>query len=227
MSFLCWGFQGWMQDSRWGLTRAEQKGRIPSLDWLAMFPLMQPRVRLAFWTVSTHCWLMSSFSSTGTHKSFLAELLSITLAPSLYWYLGLPWPMCRTLHLILLNLMRFTQAHFLSLSKSLWMVFQPSSLLTAPLSLMSSANLLKVHSIPLSMSRMKILTSTGPSNDPWGTPLVTSLHLDIAPLTTSLWMQPSKQFPIHWTVHPSNPPLSDLERRMLWGTVSKALQKCR
>ncbi|KAK4827087.1 LOW QUALITY PROTEIN: hypothetical protein QYF61_014189 [Mycteria americana] len=72
---------------------------------------------------------------------------------------------CRTLHLALLNLMRFTQAHFSSLSRSLWMVSHPSDVSTAPLSLMSSANLLRVHSIPLSMSLMKILNSTGPTID--------------------------------------------------------------
>jgi len=36
------GLQSWMQDSRWGLTRAEQRGRITSLDLLAMLLLMQP-----------------------------------------------------------------------------------------------------------------------------------------------------------------------------------------
>ncbi|KAK4825966.1 hypothetical protein QYF61_003535 [Mycteria americana] len=41
----------------------------------------------------------------------------------------------------------------------------PSGVSTAPLSLVSSANLLRVHSIPLSMSLMKILNSTGPTID--------------------------------------------------------------
>ena len=36
MSFLCRGLQSWMQDSRWGLTTAEQRRRIPSLDLLAL-----------------------------------------------------------------------------------------------------------------------------------------------------------------------------------------------
>jgi len=44
-----------MQDSRWGLTRAEQRGRIPSLDLLATMLLMQPRVLLAFWAGSCPC----------------------------------------------------------------------------------------------------------------------------------------------------------------------------
>jgi len=44
-----------MQDSRWGLSSVEQRGRIPSLTLLAMLLVMQPRVRLACWAASTHC----------------------------------------------------------------------------------------------------------------------------------------------------------------------------
>jgi len=40
--------QSWTQDSRPGLTRAEQRGRIISLDPLAMLLLMQPRIWLFF-----------------------------------------------------------------------------------------------------------------------------------------------------------------------------------
>ena len=120
MSFLCWGLQSWTQYSRWGLTRAEQRGRITSLDLLATL-LMQPRTRLALRAASAHCQLMSSLSSISTPKSLSAELLSIPSSPSLYWYRGLPRPRCRTLYLALLNLMRFTQAHLSSLSRSLWM----------------------------------------------------------------------------------------------------------
>jgi len=38
-----------MQDCRWGCTRAEQRGKIPSLDLMATFLLMHPRILLAFW----------------------------------------------------------------------------------------------------------------------------------------------------------------------------------
>jgi len=34
---------------------------------------------------------------------------------------------------------------------------------------------------------MKKLNKTGPSTDPWGTPLVTGLQLDSAPQMTTLW----------------------------------------
>lgn len=47
MSFLCWGPQNWVQHSRWGLTRAEQRDSIPSFPLLAVLLLMQPRMQLA------------------------------------------------------------------------------------------------------------------------------------------------------------------------------------
>ncbi|KAK4831337.1 hypothetical protein QYF61_017468 [Mycteria americana] len=71
MSFLCWGPQSGMQYSvGWGLMRAGYRGRITSLDLLVTLLLMQPRIWLAFWAASAHCWLMLSFSSTNTPKSF-------------------------------------------------------------------------------------------------------------------------------------------------------------
>ncbi|KAK4831083.1 hypothetical protein QYF61_015281 [Mycteria americana] len=53
------------------------------------------------------------------------------------------------------------------------------------------------------------------------------ISINIELLTTTLWMRPSHQFLIHRTVHPSNPYLSNSERRTLWRTMSKALQKSR
>ena len=52
-------------------------------------------------------------------------------------------------------------------------------------------NLLRVHSIPLSVSLMKMLNSTCPCIDPWGTPLITGFHLGVELLTVTLYMQPS------------------------------------
>ena len=91
-----------------------------------------------------------------------------------------------------------------SLSRSRWMASLSFSLLTTPYSLVLPANVLRVHSIPLSMSLMKMLNSTGPNNDPSGTPLVTDLHLDIELLTATLWVRPLTQFLIHWVVHALN-----------------------
>jgi len=64
------------QDSRWGLARAKQRGRIPSLDMLATLLEMQSRIWLAFWAASAHCWVMLSFwVNQQPPKSFLAGLL--------------------------------------------------------------------------------------------------------------------------------------------------------
>lgn len=53
-------------------------------------------------------------------------------------------------------------------------------------------------------------------------------HLDIKPLTTTLWRQPSRQFFIHQRVYPSNFLHSNLTVRILRGdTKSKALQNPR
>lgn len=69
---------------------------------------------------SIHCYLMSNFSSTNMPKSFFMWLLSVHSSPSLYWYQGLPWSRCRTLHLTLLNFTRLIWILFSSLSRSLW-----------------------------------------------------------------------------------------------------------
>lgn len=52
-----------------------------------------------------------------------------------------------------------------SLFRSLWMASHPSGALTSPHSLVSLANLLRVHSTPLSVLLMKIWRSISPSSD--------------------------------------------------------------
>ncbi|KAK4829093.1 hypothetical protein QYF61_002044 [Mycteria americana] len=101
---------------------------------------------------------------------------------------------CRTQHLALLNFIQLASAHRSSLSRSPCRAFLLSSRSILPPNLVSSANLLRVHLIPLSRSLIKILNRTGPSTEPSGTPLVTSCHLDLTPFTTTLWVWPSSQF---------------------------------
>jgi len=50
----------------------------------------------------------------------------------------------------------------------------------------SSANLLREHSIPSSRSLIKIFNRTSPSNESWGTPVMTGCQLDLIPFTTTL-----------------------------------------
>jgi len=103
----------------------------------------------------------------------------------------------------------------------------PATVSNAPLSLVPSANMLRLHSTPSSMSLIKMLKSIGPKTDPWGTLLVTGLHLDREPLITTLCLRPFNQFLVHPLVHPSNPHPTNLETGMWRGTMSKALLKSR
>ncbi|KAK4818658.1 hypothetical protein QYF61_017266 [Mycteria americana] len=96
-------------------------------------------------------------------------------------------------------------AHRSSLSRSLCRAFLPSGRSTLPHNLVSSENLLRVHSIPSSRSLIKMLNRTGPSTEPWGTPLVTGRQVDLTPFTTTLWAQPCSQFFTQQRVHLSKP----------------------
>ena len=167
---------------------------------------MHPRIPLAFLAARAHCWLMVNLSSTRTPRSHSTELLSRRSTPSLYWCMGLFLPSCRTLHLPLLNLIRFLSAQLSSLSRSRWMAAQPAGVSTTPPSFVSSTNLLRVHSNSSSRSLMKKLNKTRLSTDPWGIPLVTSLQLDSAPLMTTLWVLPFSQFSVNYF-------MSRIERR--------------
>ena len=178
-----------------------------SLSQLATPLLMQPRILFAFWDASACCWHISSFLSKRTFSPISTGLLSMNFSPNLYTYLGLSSFRSNTWHSDLLNPIQFMWAHFPSLSRSLWM----ASLLSALLSLVSSANLLKVHSISLCRFLIKVLKTTDPRMDPQGTLLITNLNLDIELLTIIFWLWPFNLFLIHQTDHPSNPSLSNLE----------------
>ena len=107
--------------------------------------------------------------------------------------MGLLWPECRTWHhSALLNLIQFALAHQSSLSRALCRAFLPSSRSTLPPTLVLSAVLISVLSIPSSRLLIKIINRTGLNTEPWGTPLVSDHQLDLTPFTTTLWAQPSK-----------------------------------
>ena len=95
--------------------------------------------------------------------------------PQPVFVLGLAqWPICETLHLTLLVM--FTQVQLSSLSKSLLVECLPSSILTISLSLVSSTDSLKVHSIPL-LWHWKRLNSTSSITHSWWKPLVSTWTL--------------------------------------------------
>ena len=102
--------------------------------------LTHPRIPSAFLGTRAYCWLMANLSSTSTHRSCSAEQLFSRSAPSLYWCMRLFLPRCRTLHLPLLDFIRFLTAHLFSPSRSCWMAARPSSVSVTPPSFVSSAN---------------------------------------------------------------------------------------
>lgn len=116
-------------------------------------------------------------------ESFSAGLLSRSSSPGLHTYLGFPQPMYSTFHSAFLNVIKFSCACFVSLSRPLWMVSLPSVLSTAPLSLVLTPKFLRVHSTDKVTEKDK-KKNTGPDMVPSGRLLVTCLYLDLKPLTT-------------------------------------------
>lgn len=102
-----------MQDSSWALTRAEWRGRIDLLPRPAGHaPLDAARTLLVSGPAHSEVFHHP--------QALLPGLLSITTLPSLWVCLALSQPKSRTLHLALLNSMKFTVSHLSSLFRSLW-----------------------------------------------------------------------------------------------------------
>ncbi|GAB0181629.1 hypothetical protein GRJ2_000628200 [Grus japonensis] len=76
-----------------------------------------------------------------------------------------------------------------------------------------------LHSAPSSRSLMKILNRTGPSIDPWTTPLVTGLQLDFVPLITTLWAWPFSRFSIHLIVCLSSPYINKFYEDLIGNSI--------
>jgi len=122
-----------MKDSRRDLTRAEGQNQLPQPASHAAFDAAQDTVGLLGCerTLLAHVKLFihqypQVLLDRATLNTFISQsVLLQEVSPT----------QMRTLYLGLLKLMRFTQAHFLSFSRSLWMASHPSGLSTAPLSL--------------------------------------------------------------------------------------------
>lgn len=126
-------------------------------------------MQLALWAANTY--LLALSFSTG--------LLSVLPVCTPIWNCPdatpCTWPYIRLLW-----------AHSWSLSRSLWVAPLPFILSTALLNLVSSANLVRAHSIPLSSSLINMFKSGDPKTDPRETPVITGFHLDIKLLTTTV-----------------------------------------
>ena len=77
------------------------------------------------------------------------------------------------------------------------------------------------------MSLMYSKKSTGPRTEPCGTPNITSVMSDRAPLTETRSLRFGRKDVIQLCVLPVIPYEVSLDRRRLYGTLSKALAKSR
>ena len=134
-------------------------GTIISLALLVTLLLMQPRILLAFQAETACCQLISSLLSTRITKAS-EGLISRNSSQSL----GLPWPKCKALHLALLNLIRLSCAHFLSLSKSLWTASFCCDNCTTQLGVICK---LAEGTLDTTALLIKMLKSTSPKIDSW------------------------------------------------------------
>lgn len=210
----------------WDLTRVEYMGTITSLTVLSKLLSVQLKIQLSFWVqvhVSSFCWgcfFLIDFlpPRSSLPKSFTWWLLSIHFPPSLYLCLELPQPGCRTLHLALLNFIRFEQAHLSRLSKSLWMASIPSTVSWLHHSVECSLQtFLKVQSIPLFTSLTKMLNCASPLRDTtchWSPPRHDH---------NSECDHPANSLSTQWSIRQIH--VSSAETRMPCGVVSNAFYK--
>lgn len=125
------------------VSSAEQWGKNTSLDLLAVFFLMHPRLLLSFFAARAHCWLMfNSVSSRTPGPSLERWFLAEWHLPPCLW---LCVPRCRSSNFYFLNFLIFLLAHFFNLQRCLWIMVHLSGVLTLPSSFVSPVNLLRVH----------------------------------------------------------------------------------
>lgn len=109
------------------------------------------------------------------------------------------------------GLVKFYEFHMSSLLKSIKIPLDSTPSFQAnhvPLSLVSPPNFLRLHSISLFITLIKILDSILPNMDPEEHFLLTS---SMELLTEALWIWPPSQYLLHLTIHPSNLYLANLQ----------------
>lgn len=99
-----------------------------------------------------------------------------------------------TLHLSLLNLIRFLWAHFSTLSKFPWMASLSFCSINCTTRFTVISKPTEGALDPLPRSLIKMLKRTGTKTDPWEALLVADFHLAIELLTATLWLWTSYCF---------------------------------
>lgn len=152
------GAQKWTQCSSHSFTSAKYWEIITSLVLLATLFLIQARPSRLPGTLLAHIHL-----AVNEHH----QNLDSSHKPA-KWSGMILWSKCSSWHLTLLKLIQLPSAHWSSQFRSLCKAFLLSGKSTLPSSEESSANSLRIHSIPPSRSSIKILNRTYPYTDAWG-----------------------------------------------------------
>lgn len=196
-----------MQYSGWGCT-STKRGRI-----------------IPFWPVD--CAVFNAFQNVvcplGCQSTVLAHAKpAVTSIPQISLYQAAFQPLISqsvpVQHLSLLNFMLLLTVQCSKVSRSLCKVSCYSRESTASPILVSSAYLLRMHSIPVPRSLRK---RSNNCTKPLGTPLGTVRKTDVAPFTIVFWVLRSIQFITQHSVNLFNSQLDNLTRRILWGMVSR------
>lgn len=141
-------------------------------------------------------------------------------APQLALIVGAVATQVQTLHLASLNLMRSSWAHYSSLSRSLWMSLKCVDCLVSSINFLgcTQANSWCYWGKCWRASASVLIPEGHHSSQ---ISIQTWIHLLL------LWVKSCNYFLNHWTIHPLNLYLSNLEGSMLWETMSKALLNSR
>src|SRR6218665_1731766 len=215
------------QHTRCGMTSDLYSLSTTSCSMLTIVLLIIPSTLFALFAASTHCLDGFALQCMMTPRSLSSsEALKVT-PPMLYWNFLLPFPMCITEHLSTLNSICQSLAYSYNLLRSSLIVNASSSVTISLHSFVSSANVDIFERIPVSISLMKIIKRSGPKTDPYGTPLITSIHSENAPLIPTLCLLSFSQFSIHLSRFPPNPHASIFLPSIMWETLSNAFAKSR
>src|SRR6218665_3759940 len=153
-----------------------------SCSLLTIVLLIIPSILFALFAASTHC--LDGFAQLCiiTPRSLSSSEALKATPPMSYLNFLLPLPMCITENLSTLKSICQSLAHSYNLLRSSVNTDASSSVTTSLHSFVSSVNFDIFESTPLSMSLMKIIKRSGPNTDPCGTPLITPIHSENAPL---------------------------------------------
>lgn len=188
---------------------------------------MHSIITLAFWVTKAHCWFMVNLLTIRTPRISFSELLSSR--STLTWTNACRYssPRCMTLHLLLLNQIRFFSIPLSSLSRSCWMSatalwhVRHSSWLCIISRLTESAFYPFIHVTDKNVKQDQTQYQS------LGKTLLVGLQLESMKPIKTLWALPVHHFSVYLTVHSSNLLFLRLSTRILWVTVSKTFLKSR